>query len=231
MNLLFLHGVNNTPASWQSVISVMEANGFSCRSIFLPPRDSIEAIAEGVLQDLGEESVYLVGHSFGGMVALAVAAAAGNKALGIALVNSSASADSDATRAVRADRIIQAEQGGYHQLASDASGRAYHPDNHSRTDLQVARQSEIGLYGADRFIAHQKAMGSRPDRSEFLSNYTGAKLAIIAEGDIVIPVDNQRSMAASCDMSSVIIPGAGHMLPMEKPFLVASALLDWLDQK
>lgn len=229
MGLVFLHGVNNTPASWHKVITVMQARGWDCRSIFLPPYESVEAIAESVLAEVGSESVYLIGHSFGGMVALAVAAAAGPQVLGIALINSSAAADTDQTRAIRAERIAQAQQGGYYRLAAEASALTYHLDNLARADLQTARQSDIEHYGSERFIAHQKAMATRPDRTQFLSRFLGAKLAVIADSDRVITTENQQAMASRCGMSSVIIAQSGHMLPMEQPMAVAHALLDWLD--
>lgn len=227
MTFLFLHGVNNTPNSWMGVCNRLEAQDFVTKALFLPPRDTVEAIAREMLTCLDSGPYWVIGHSFGGMVALALAEVAIEKIAGIALVNSIAGADTDEIRAARFERIAKAEQGGYRALATAASSRAYHPQNQSRQDLQTARTSEIDQYGEGRFISHQKAMAARPDRTAFLKQLTCPKLAVIGDGDVVIPADKQRAMASECGMEFVVVDVAGHMLPMEQDEALADVLMKW----
>ena len=229
MQLLLLHGVNNTPNAWLGVRNVLEAHGHECTTVFLPALNSIDDIAAQILQGLTPGQFWVVGHSFGGMVALALAQMAPERLAGVALVNSSVTADTEMARSARAERVIKAESGQYLELANAASARAYHPANQGRPDLLEAREADIAAYGSERFIAHQKAMASRPDRSAFLKDFSAPKLAVIAEGDVVIPCESQASVALECGMSIVKVPLAGHMLPMEQPDALAEALLAWLE--
>jgi pimeloyl-ACP methyl ester carboxylesterase len=229
MQLLLLHGVNNTPNAWLSVRNLLEEHGHECITVFLPASNSVDDIATQILQGLPLGQYWVVGHSFGGMVALALAQLAPERTAGVALVNSSVTADTEMARSARAERVLKAEAGQYAELANAASDRAYHPANKGRPDLLEAREVDIAAYGAERYIAHQKAMACRPDRSQFLRDFSAPKLAVIAEGDVVIPAESQAIVALECGMSIVKIPLAGHMLPMEQPAALASALLTWVE--
>ena len=65
-----------------------------------PPTTDIDAIAR-LVWDQCEDNAVLVGHSFGGYVALAMLAQRPAAVAGIALVNSHARADTEAAQAIR----------------------------------------------------------------------------------------------------------------------------------
>jgi pimeloyl-ACP methyl ester carboxylesterase len=228
MAFLLIHGVNNTPNAWNGVRGLLEAQGHDCHVVFLPALDSVDSIARAILEELASGSYQVVGHSFGGMVALALARIAPERVAGIALVNSSITADSEAATAARVERIAKVEQGGYEQVAQAASARAYHPENQKRDDLIQAREADVAEYGAERYVAHQKAMASRPGCQELLAQLSIPKLAVIAEGDVVIPAETQEAVSRACGMQIEKISTAGHMLPMEQPEALAKVLLAWM---
>jgi pimeloyl-ACP methyl ester carboxylesterase len=191
-----------------------------------PPTADIDAIARLVWDQCPDNAV-LVGHSFGGYVALAMLAQRPEAVAGIALLNSHARADTEAAQAIRERSAQAADTGKYSQLVEAVTERVYHPDNLSNDQLMRHREAEAIEYGAARFAAHQRACARRPDREAVLRQFTGAKLVVTSEIDLVIDPAEQRSLAQRCGAAFHSIGGAGHMLPAEQPQRLADHLTTW----
>ena len=191
-----------------------------------PPNADIDAIARLVWGQC-EDNAVLVGHSFGGYVALAMLAQRPAAVAGIALVNSHARADTEAAQAIRGQSAQAADAGKYRQMVDAVTARVYHPDNLSDGHLMRHREAEAIGYGAARFAAHQRACARRPDREAVLRQFTGAKLVVTSEIDLVIDPAEQRSLAQRCGAAFHSIGGAGHMLPAEQPQRLAAQLTAW----
>ena len=191
-----------------------------------PATADIDAIGRLVWDECPDNAV-LVGHSFGGYVALAMLAQRPAAVAGIALVNSHAGADKEAAQAIREQSAQAADAGKYSQLVEAVTKRVYHPDNLSNDHLMRHREAEAIGYGAARFAAHQRACARRPDREAVLRQFTGAKFVVTSEIDLVIDPAEQRSLAQRCDAAFHSIGGAGHMLPAEQPQRLAAQLTAW----
>ena len=61
MQLLLLHGVNNTPNAWLSVRNLLEEHGHECITVFLPASNSVDDIATQILQGLPLGQYWVVG--------------------------------------------------------------------------------------------------------------------------------------------------------------------------
>lgn len=191
-----------------------------------PATADIDAIGRLVWDECPDNAV-LVGHSFGGYVALAMLAQRPAAVAGIALVNSHAGADTEAAQAIREQSAQAADAGKYSQLVEAVTKRVYHPDNLSNDHLMRHREAEAIGYGAARFAAHQRACARRRDREAVLRQFTGAKFVVTSEIDLVIDPAEQRSLAQRCDAAFHSIGGAGHMLPAEQPQRLAAQLTAW----
>ena len=222
---VFLHGINNTPGVWTPIIQSMAITARSLSPEYAPTAD-IDVIAQWVW-DQCPDNALLVGHSFGGYVALAMLAQRPAAVAGIALVNSHARADTEAAQAVREQSAQAADAGKYSQLVEAVTKRVYHPDNLSNGHLMRHREAEAIGYGAARFAAHQRACARRPDREAVLRQFKGAKLVVTSEIDFVIDPAEQRSLAQRCGAAFHSIGGAGHMLPAEQPQRLAAQLTAW----
>lgn len=222
---VFLHGINNTPRVWAPIIQSMAMTVRSLSPEY-PPTTDIDAIARLVWDQCPDNAV-LVGHSFGGYVALAMLAQRPAAVAGIALVNSHARADTAAAQAIREQSAQAADAGKYSQLVEAVTKRVYHPDNLSNGRLMRHREAEAIGYGAARFAAHQRACARRPDREAVLREFTGAKLVVTSEIDLVIDPLEQRSLAQRCGAAFHLIGGAGHMLPAEQSQRLADHLTAW----
>lgn len=227
MNALwvFLHGINNTPGVWDPVVANMSPKP-PVKTPEYPAVTCIEDIADLLWEQLPDACV-LVGHSFGGYVALGMLARSPERVAGIALVNSHTREDSEGARELREKSATAAESGKYTKLVEAVSDRVYHPDNLGRLDLSQQREADTRDYGPVRFSAHQRACAARPDREALFSSYSGPKIVVASEVDLVIDPEDQRVMAQKCGASFKSISGAGHMLPAEQPVRLAEQLSNW----
>ena len=227
MNALwvFLHGINNTPGVWDPVVAYMSPKP-PVKTPEYPAVTCIEDIADLFWEQLPDACV-LVGHSFGGYVALGMLAKSPERVAGIALVNSHTREDSEGARELREKSATAAESGKYTKLVEAVSDRVYHPDNLGRLDLSQQREADTRDYGPVRFSAHQRACAARPDREALFSSYSGPKIVVASEVDLVIDPEDQRVMAQKCGASFKSISGAGHMLPAEQPVRLAEQLSNW----
>ena len=227
MDVLLIPGINNTRTTFDALCRAVSKR-HSLQAVDCPPIDRVEAIADALLAG-APPSFIAVGHSFGGYVALAMLAACPQRVSGIVLINSNDWADTETIAAARIQKAAEAEAGDYVRLAEAASSRAYHPRNVERPDLMAERAASIEDYGAARYAAHQRASARRPDHRELLACSGKPVLIVTAEQDQVIPTERQTEMSERIGASQVIIPGSGHMLPVESPVELAEALTTWID--
>ena len=130
---VFLHGINNTHGVWDPVVASMSPKPL-VKTPEYPAVTCIEDIADLLWEQLPDACV-LVGHSFGGYVALSMLAKSPERVAGIALVNSHTREDSEGARELREKSATAAESGKYTKLVEAVSDRVYHPDNLGRLDL------------------------------------------------------------------------------------------------
>ena len=227
---LLLHGINNTPAIWAPISAAISC-ATTTNAPFLPAVADTDAIAASLWQTQEQDEpgkcVVLVGHSFGGYIALAMLEQHPERVGGIVLINSHTRQDSEAVRLVREQTANAAENGGYAALVDAVKERVYHATHVDDPTLNEQRADHAQEYGPLRFAAHQRACAKRPDRSQSLKEFPGPKLVLAAEEDLVIATDQQQSMAYDCGATFQIIAKAGHMLPAEQPTGVADAINAW----
>lgn len=224
MNIVFLHGLNNTGDVFRDVIAALPAD-IQSHCPTLPPLDNVEALADAVLAS-APQRFHLAGYSFGGYVAMAVLEKARDRVLGLCLMGSSAAADSDEQKTKRQQTLSTFDPATYVDTAS-SSVAPFHPDNRERPDLVARRRELATAYGAQRYVAHVRATMNRKDRSHLLKGDVPT-LWLAGSHDAVVPVKRQAEEAAKARHGAYVeIPGAGHLLPLEQPLAVAEALAAW----
>lgn len=223
--LVLLPGLNNTAAVFRDVTAALP-DSIQAVCPDLPALNTVEALAEYVLAHVPDR-FWLAGFSFGGYVAMAVLAAAPERVQGIALIGSSAKADTEAQVARRLEAIAQARQGGYEENAASSTA-PFHPDSLQRPDILARRKEIVHAYGAERYIAHCQACTTRPDRSSLLDGRRPT-LLVTATHDTVVPNAGVKALAAQIPGSEFAeLEGAGHLMPLEQPRALAQALAGWI---
>jgi pimeloyl-ACP methyl ester carboxylesterase len=192
--------------------------------------------------------VVLGGHSMGGMTIMCLAAAHpdlfGDRVRGVALVDTSAG-DLQRTPRTRAQRLQQRLEPGVLAFALARARlverlRGFSPPS-SRTHQKLVRGL---LYGADAtdamvlrgaeimhassvraFVTFYPALGEH-DKRDGLSALTRVPVEVlVGEEDELTPVRHSRQLAEVLpDAVLHVEPRCGHMLPQERPALVATAL-------
>ncbi|MEO8349415.1 MAG: alpha/beta fold hydrolase [Acidobacteriota bacterium] len=192
-----------------------------------PAPTSVEAHADFLESLLGQIDgpVGLAGFSFGGYVALALMKRRPEKVRALALVDTRASADDDAGRAKRDETIEAVRANGVAPLVESMPAKLLSPESMGRADLVERVRRIISRQRPETVEADLTAMRDRPDSNGFLPEISVPTLVVVGERDVLTPPADSEAMAAAIPNARlVVIPGAGHLTPMERPKAVAEAL-------
>ncbi|MFD2421091.1 alpha/beta fold hydrolase [Amycolatopsis pigmentata] len=183
-----------------------------------------------LLDRLELDQVVLGGCSMGGYVTMAMLRMAPERVGGLVLVDTRASVDAPEAARNRRALADRAEAEGVegwlaetmlpNLLSGDAPGAVA-----DTVRAQIASQPPAGVAWAAR------AMAVRPDSSGVLAEAGVPALVVVGERDSLTPPDDARAMAAALPESElVVVPGAGHLTPLEAPEAVSSAILNWWER-
>lgn len=190
--------------------------------------DSIEGMAAALLADHPGVLV-LIGASMGGRVALEAARRAPERVRGLALLGSTARADTDALRALRLQAIEMFEAGEGDDVLE---ANVWFVFDRSAWDEQPLLDRYLAMVrraGTLQLVRQNRAMVAAPDGRPGLRDIRCAALVVCGEGDGVTPPECSREIAAGIGGAQLhLLPDCGHMLTMEKPQHVNALLLDWL---
>lgn len=183
-----------------------------------------------LLRGLNTTPAVLMGLSMGGYVALAFAALFPEAVRALILCSTRATADSPEARARRlalARRVAEGEAAAVvtemvPAMTADASRRA-DPEMAERVRQMMLRQPAPGVAAALR------GMAERPDRQGSLPALRAPTLAISGSADTLIPPEETEAMARAMPNSRfVLIPGVGHLPPVENPEAFNKVVLEFL---
>jgi len=118
-------------------------------------------------------------------------------------------------------------QGRYFEMIDAQAANAFHPDSLGNEALMAARRAMVRDYGAERFSAHIRATMSRPDRSTLLDGRRPT-LIVSSSHDQAFTSEVMAYAKAIPGVQQVLIQGAGHLVPMEKPTELARTLANWV---
>ncbi|NIJ10914.1 pimeloyl-ACP methyl ester carboxylesterase [Saccharomonospora amisosensis] len=196
-----------------------------------PSLDDAAVDVVAMLDKLGLDRVVLGGCSMGGYVTMAVLRRAPERVGGLVFIDTRAAADTEQARAERlavADRAESEGIAGW--LADDMLPKLLSEHARSARPELVATVRELIESQRPSGVAWAlRAMAARPDSTEALRAADVPALVIVGEQDSLTPPELAGDLADALPRSRlVVIPGAGHLTPMEAPERVGEAVLDWL---
>jgi len=232
--IVLVHGFPLDGAMWSGVARALSPR-FHVFKPDLPGRgnsdapapESVDAHADFLETVLGqlEGPVGLAGFSFGGYIALALMKRRPEKVRALALVDTRASADDDPGKAKRDETIAAVKADGVAPLALSMPAKLLSPESLGRSDLVERVQRIISRQRPETIEADLAALRDRPDSNAFLAQIAVPTLVVVGERDALTPPADSEAMASAIpDARLVVIPGAGHLAPMERPKAVAEAL-------
>jgi pimeloyl-ACP methyl ester carboxylesterase len=248
--LVLLHGQPGSPADWQLVTRRLPAQlhavaadrpGYASSRL---PAGGFAANARAVLDDLdsrGITRVVLVGHSYGGGVALSAASLAPGRVTAVVLL-----ASVGPGCVTGWDRLLAAPGAG--QLCALVAwrltpwmarawlagiarrrGRPLRPDEHA--NWQVWGGADRGYRPQWRtFLTEQRALLRELGQLEHAIASVRAPVLVLADPkDSVVPFETARRLVRALpDAHLQLVEGAGHHLPRRAPEAVADAIVAFL---
>lgn len=191
--------------------------------------DTIEAMAALLLAE-HPGPLRLAGASMGGIVALEAHAQAPGRVEAMALLGTSARADTPEVVALRSAAIELYEQGRAEEVLRANVGFVFHSSRHGDAALvDDYLLMTLERAGAADLARQNRALVARADRRATLPAIRCPLLVMCGEGDVLTPPECAREIAAAVPQARYVeLPQCGHMLTWERPAEVTAALLDWL---
>jgi len=236
--LVFLHGFCEDLRIWQEFTQSLESSyriicpdlpGFG-RSA--PTSSDLSLWAEtlhNLLSDLGVQKAWIIGHSMGGYVAMALAERYPDLFQGLVLFHSTALADNDEKKKSRNRNIRFIQDHGavpfVRQLIPSLFGTSVKRESETQLALQIAEtQPDQGLVNA------LMAMRNRSDRSGVLASLPCPVLILSGKHDSVLALKEQAELALLPDVCIFhVLPDTGHMGMLEEPETCRTFLLEFIE--
>jgi pimeloyl-ACP methyl ester carboxylesterase len=224
--LILLPGLLNDAELWRDQIAGL-SDIARCQVADLTQGETLADLAESVLAT-AEPTFALAGFSMGGYVAQEIVRRAPERVERLALLDTSIHVDTPDRAAQRRALNEAARRPGQFLGITDRILASYiDPSRLGDEDLTGRIQAMTQRLGRDVFL-RQNAL-ERADGQAALRAFHGQIQIICGENDAITPAEGHREMARAIGCSHLlVIPGAGHMTPMEAPETVTQALRRWL---
>ncbi len=173
------------------------------------------------------EGAVLIGHSMGGYITLAIAEKYSEMLSSIALVHSSAFADSEEKKANRLKSIEFVKKNSAFEflkaVITDLFTETWASKNTEIVDGQIEKSKN---FSDEAIVAYYQAMINRPDRTSVLKNFAKPILFIIGEHDKAVPFEQSMQQCYLPNLAHIhILRNSAHMGMLEEPEKVNQALL------
>lgn len=188
--------------------------------------DSLPAMAALLLAEQPGD-LLLAGCSLGGMLAMEVARQAPKRVRGLALLGTTARADTPELVALRSAGIAEFEAGRAEPLLRANALFAFAPAHQARlVEPYIAMMLRAGPAA---LIRQNRAVMGRADLRPTLGAISCPTLVVGGEQDQLTPPERSREIAAAIPGAQLqLLNECGHMLTWEQPQAVTTLLVDWL---
>jgi pimeloyl-ACP methyl ester carboxylesterase len=189
---------------------------------------TIESLADDIhqiLMSIGASPCILGGLSMGGYVALAFAKKYLSDLRALVLIDTKAAADTPEAKQVRQQMIDLVRQRGSKAIADQMFPKMMAPQS-SESVVAIKLRS---IMESCPPLTIEHALAAMRDREDYAALLPGLKiptLIVVGAEDAIASPEVARAMHAAVPRSKLaIIPGAGHMAPLERPKAFADAMI------
>ncbi|MDQ4127667.1 MAG: alpha/beta hydrolase [Actinomycetota bacterium] len=193
---------------------------------------SVSEMARSVLEAApSAERFALAGLSMGGYVALEIMRTVPDRVSRLALLDTSARADTAEQTADRRGLIELAESGRFEEVSRRLLQREVHPGRLDDERIVSTVLDMAHAVGPQAFVRQEEAIIGRPDGRRGLPNIACPTLVLCGREDALTPLHLHQEMASLIpDSRLCVIEDCGHLSTIERPEAVAAALREWLAQ-
>ena len=169
----------------------------------------------------------LVGHSLGGYIAFEMMRQAADRVVGLALLDTSARADTLEQSQKRQLQMDMARMGPFDAIAALQFPAFVHPSRSGDKGLHRYMSAMANDNDAEVFIRQQTAIMNRPDSRPTLATIACPTVVIVGDADAATPPERAQEIVAGVRGARlVVIEQCGHMCAIERPDAVTAALVD-----
>ena len=226
--LLLLPGLASNAVMWQHQLAAIPRDWAPHVSDVHSRFATIADMAQALLQEQAGDLI-LCGASMGGILAMQAVRQAPDRIKGMALLGTNARPETPDMAKLREAAIGFFKQGRIREVLTVNLPMAFHP---SLAKDEVLTQTYLDFVldaGPEQLIRQNRAIMSRPDARLHLPQAKCPTLVLCGDADQLTPPECSREIAALIPGAElVMISRCGHMLTMERPEEVNSALLEWL---
>ena len=228
--VILLPGLASDATLWRSQLPALSArHRVTVTDVHTRHASLPDMAAELLAREQGD--LVLVGTSMGGMLALEAVAQAPQRIKALALLGSTARADTPEMIALRSEAITLFEQGRAEELIRTNAAFVFHPSRAGDEELASTYLGFVLKAGARQLIAQNRAVMARADRRALLPTIRCPTLVMCGDGDVLTPLECSQELAAAIPGARLeVLAQCGHLLTLEQPQQVNALLLDWLDE-
>jgi len=239
--IIFIHGFPYDHTIWDKQIDELKSNYFcvtyDIRGLGQSPIGDGQYTMESFVDDLetiiNEQKLdkpILCGHSMGGYISLRAVERNESNYSGLILCDTRSSRDTDEGKIKRAEGIKKINTLGVKQFVNDFVPLCFAvksiTDSNEEYSLVLKKSLNSNALGVKGCIL---AMAGRTDTTSYLSRIKIPTLLLCGEDDRLTPPDVMELMAERIPGSQFeIVPGAGHMSPIENASFVNNQIKKFL---
>lgn len=226
--VILLPGLACDAALWRDQLPALSGQHAVHVSAAHERHPDLPSMARALLAEFAGPLV-LVGSSMGGMLALHAHREAPQRIVAMALLSSTARADTPELIKLRSDAIVEFQQGRADLVLRANAMFAFHPAHADEADRVDDYVGQILRIGVPQLIAQNRAVMSRADMRPWLADIRCPLLVACGDGDLLTPLEHSREIAQAVPHARLeVVPQAGHLMTWEQPERVNALLLHWL---
>ena len=225
--LVLLPGLLCDAALWAPQVGALSDIAES-RVADLSRDDSLPAMAQRVLAEAPARFA-VAGLSMGGYVAQEIMRRSPERVMRLALLDTSARADTPERAALRREFIELAQKGQFKGVTPRMLPVYLHPDHLTEEAIAGTVLAMAERIGKDAYLRQQRAIMGRPDGREDLKRIGVPTLVLCGRDDQATPYEHNAEIARLIPGATfVAIEHCGHISTLEKPAEVNAAMRRWL---
>jgi pimeloyl-ACP methyl ester carboxylesterase len=226
--LVLVPGLLCDALMWEAQIRALEGHA-ECWVADHTRSDTMAGLAADVLRDAPFARFALAGLSMGGYVALEVLRQAAHRVDRLALLDTSARADTPEQLAKREGLISLAARGRFIGVTQALLPLYLHRDRLGDKKLVNTVRMMAGNIGKDGFIRQERAIMSRTDSLSLLPAIACPTLVLCGRQDVLTPLERHEEIARAIPGASLhVVDDCGHLSTLERPAEVSEVLKRWL---